>query len=188
MMGIRGMRLNSMTKGIKFNRTWDDTSDNYYGDLDQRHLYICLTDERMVIAHPGHDKIYSADGYAARSTSLKDNYFVRNGKADKGAAKYFNRIQKHLDAKEFGFTIYAYSQSFPSSINGIQNGVITYAMNQRKWNVNKNMVDHAVESVVWAQSNGKWSSKFICKTVYPEMFAVEYFDAGSAPPRRPRPR
>lgn len=50
--------------------TWDDTSDNYYGDLDQRHLYICLTDERMVIAHPGHDKIYSADGYAARSTSL----------------------------------------------------------------------------------------------------------------------
>ena len=102
--------------------------------------------------------------------------------ADKGAAKYFNRIQKHLDAKEFGFTIYAYSQSFPSSINGIQNGVITYAMNQRKWNANKNMVDHAVESVVSAQSNGKWSSKYICKTVYPEMFAVEYFDAGSAPP------
>lgn len=136
----------------------------------------------MVIAHPGHDRIYSADGYVARSTSLKDNYFVRNGKADKGAAKYFNRIQKHLDAKEFGFTIYAYSQSFPSSINGIQNGVITYAMNQRRWNANKNMVDHAVESVVSAQSNGKWSSKYICKTVYPEMFAVEYFDAGSAPP------
>lgn len=168
--------------------TWDDTSDNFYGDLDQRHLYICLTDERMVIAHPGHEKIYSADGYAARSTSLKDNYFVRNGKADEGAAKYFNRIQKHLDAKESGFTIYAYSQSFPSSINGIQNGVITYAMNQRKWNANKNMVDHAVESVVSAQSNGKWSSKYICKTVYPEKFAVEYFDAGSAPPRRPRPR
>lgn len=61
-------------------------------------------------------------------------------------------------------------------------------MNQRKWNANKNMVDHAVESVVSAQSNGKWSSKYICKTVYPEMFAVEYFDAGSAPPRRPRPR
>lgn len=168
--------------------TWDDTSDNFYGDLGQRHLYICLTDEHMVIAHPGHEKIYSADGYAARSTSLKDNYFVRNGKADEGAAKYFNRIQKHLDAKESGFTIYAYSQSFPSSINGIQNGVITYAMNQRKWNANKNMVDHAVESVVSAQSNGKWSSKYICKTVYPEMFAVEYFDAGSAPPRRPRPK
>lgn len=56
-------------------------------------------------------------------------------------------------------------------------------MNQRRWNANnKNMVDHAVESVVSAQSNGKWSSKYICKTVYPEMFAVEYFDAGSAPP------
>ena len=32
--------------------TWDDTSDNFYGDLDQRHLYICLTDELVAIAHP----------------------------------------------------------------------------------------------------------------------------------------
>lgn len=30
--------------------TWDDTSDNFYGDLDQRHLYFCLTDELMAIA------------------------------------------------------------------------------------------------------------------------------------------
>ncbi len=37
--------------------TWDDTSDNFYGDLDQRHLYFCLTDELMAIAHPGHGKI-----------------------------------------------------------------------------------------------------------------------------------
>lgn len=51
--------------------TWDDTSDNFYGDLDQRHLYFCITDELMAIAHPGHEKIYSADGYAARSTVLK---------------------------------------------------------------------------------------------------------------------
>lgn len=76
--------------------TWDDTSDNYYGDLDQRHLYICLTDERMVIAHPGHDKIYSADGYTARSTSLKDNYFVRNGKADEWAAGMSNEFRNTL--------------------------------------------------------------------------------------------
>lgn len=76
--------------------TWDDTSDNYYGDLDQRHLYICLTDERMVIAHPGHDKIYSADGYTARSTSLKDNHFVRNGKADEWAAGMSNEFRNTL--------------------------------------------------------------------------------------------
>lgn len=44
------------------------------------------------------------------------------------------------------------------------------------------MVDHAVESVDSAQSNGKWSSKYICKTIYPEMFTVEYFDAGYAAP------
>lgn len=110
--------------------TWDDTSDNFYGDLDQRHLYFCLTDELMAIAHPGHEKIYSADGYAARSTSLKDNYFVRNGKADEWAGKYFNRIQKHLDAREAEFSIDADNQSFPPSISGIQNGVVAYAMNQ----------------------------------------------------------
>lgn len=36
--------------------TWDDTSDNFYGDLDQCHLYFCLTDELMAIAYPGHEK------------------------------------------------------------------------------------------------------------------------------------
>lgn len=35
--------------------TWDDTSDNFYGDLDQRHLYFCLTDELVAIAHPGYE-------------------------------------------------------------------------------------------------------------------------------------
>ena len=162
--------------------TWDDTSDNFYGDLDQRHLYFCLTDELMAIAHPGHEKIYSADGYAARSTSLKDNYFVRNGKADEWAGKYFNRIQKHLDAREAEFSIDADNQSFPPSISGIQNGVVAYAMNQQKWTANKNVVDLAVESVVSAQSNSKWFSKYIFKVFYPEMFTVEYFDAGSAAP------
>lgn len=73
--------------------TWDDTSDNFYGDLDQRHLYFCLPEELMAIAHPGHEKIYSADSYATRSTSLKDNYFVRNGKADEWAGKYVDRIR-----------------------------------------------------------------------------------------------
>lgn len=72
--------------------TWDDTPDNFYGDLDQRHLYFCLTDELMAIAHPGHEKIYSVEGYATRSGSLKDNYFVRNGKADEWASAYADRI------------------------------------------------------------------------------------------------
>lgn len=72
--------------------TWDDTPDNFYGDLDQRHLYFCLTDELMAIAHPGHEKIYSVEGYVTRSGSLKDNYFVRNGKADEWASAYADRI------------------------------------------------------------------------------------------------
>lgn len=32
-------------KWCQMNLTWDDTSDNWYGDLDQRHLYFGLTDE-----------------------------------------------------------------------------------------------------------------------------------------------
>ena len=76
--------------------TWDDTSDNFYGDLDQRHLYFCLTDELMAIAHPGHENIYTADSYATRSTSLKDNYFIRNGKADEWAAGMSNEIRNTL--------------------------------------------------------------------------------------------
>lgn len=83
--------------------TWDDRSDNFYGDLDQCHLYFCLTDELMAIAHPGHEKIYTTDDYATRSTSLKDNYFIQNGKADEWASTYAERIQQHLDAEETCF-------------------------------------------------------------------------------------
>lgn len=38
--------------------TWDDTSDSWYGDLDQRHLYFGLTDELMAIAHSGHTVVH----------------------------------------------------------------------------------------------------------------------------------
>lgn len=76
--------------------TWYDMSDNFYGDLDQRHLYCCLTDELMAIAHPGHENIYTADSYATRSTSLKDNYFIRNGKADEWAAGMSNEFRNTL--------------------------------------------------------------------------------------------
>lgn len=140
--------------------TWDDTSDNFYGDLDQRHLYFCITDELMAIAHKGHAKIYTADGYATRSTSLKDNYFVHNGKADEWAAKYADRIQQHLDAKENKFSIDADNQSFPPSISGIQNGIVAFAMNLREWKTTNAKADLAANSIVAMQSGYKWISRF----------------------------
>lgn len=85
-------------KWCQMDLTWDDTSDNWYGDLDQRHLYFGLTDELMAIAHSDHTANYQKDGYAYRSTDLSNNYFVRNGKADEWSEKYANRIQQHLDA------------------------------------------------------------------------------------------
>lgn len=85
-------------KWCQMDLTWDDTSDNWYGDLDQRHLYFGLTDEFMAIAHYDHTANYQKDGYAYRSTDLSNNYFVRNGKADEWAEKYADRIQQHLDA------------------------------------------------------------------------------------------
>lgn len=45
-------------KWCQMDLTWDDTSDNWYGDLDQRHLYFGLTDELMAIAHSGHTVVH----------------------------------------------------------------------------------------------------------------------------------
>ena len=146
--------------------TWDDTSDNFYGDLDQRHLYFCITDELMAIAHKGHTKIYTADGYATRSTSLKDNYFVHNGKADEWATKYADRIQQHLDTKETEFTIDADNQSFPPSISGIQNGIVAFAMNLREWRTTDAKAKLTAASNVTTTSSNKWTAKYDFKTEY----------------------
>lgn len=75
-------------KWCQMDLTWDDTSDNWYGDLDQRHLYFGLTDELMAIAHSDHTANYQKDGHAYRSTDLSNNYFVRNGKANEWAEKH----------------------------------------------------------------------------------------------------
>lgn len=146
--------------------TWDDTSDNFYADLDQRHLYFCLTDELMAIAHPGYGKIYTSDNYATRSNSLMNNYYVRNGKADEWAGKYVERIQKHLDAREESFSIDADNQSFPPSISGIQNGIIVYAMNQREWKAGDAKAKLTAASNVTTTSSNKWTAKYDFKTEY----------------------
>ena len=146
--------------------TWDDSSDNPYGDLDQRHLYFCLTDELVAIAHPGHENIYSAESYATRSTSLKDNYFIRNGKADEWAGGYVERIQKHLDVRDESFSIGADNQSFPPSISGIQNGIIVCAMNQREWKAGDAKADLTATSNVTMTSSNKWTAKYNFKSTY----------------------
>lgn len=135
-------------KWCQMDLTWDDTSDNWYGDLDQRHLYFGLTDELMAIAHSDHTANYQKDGYAYRSTDLSNNYFVRNGKADEWAEKYAGCIQQHLDAKEESFSIAADNQSIPPSISGIQNGIVAYAMNQIDWKTAGNKDYLSTESKV----------------------------------------
>lgn len=47
-------------KWCQMDLTWDDTSDNWYNDLDQRHLYFGLTDELMAIAHNDNTANYQA--------------------------------------------------------------------------------------------------------------------------------
>lgn len=119
--------------------TWDDTKDNYY-NFDQTHLYFGLTDELMALAHNGHDQIYTASGYGTRSTSLADNYFVRNGDAAKWARAYAERIQKNLNAGKTKFEVSTDNASYPPSISGIQNGIIAYALNQMTWNAGSKKV------------------------------------------------
>lgn len=153
-------------KWCQMDLTWDDTSDNWYGDLDQRHLYFGLTDELMAIAHSDHTANYQKDDYAYRSTDLSNNYFVRNGKADEWAEKYADRIQQHLDAKEESFSIDADNQSFPPSISGIQNGIVAYAMNQRRWKVQGAKVELAATSNVATLPNSTLTVKYDCTAKY----------------------
>ena len=153
-------------KWCQMDLTWDDTSDNWYGDLDQRHLYFGLTDELMAIAHSDHTANYRKDGYAYRSTDLSNNYFVRNGKADEWAEKYADRIQQHLDAREESFSIDADNQSFPPSISGIQNGIVAYAMNLREWKSDSAKAELTATSNVTIESNSKWSTRYDLKTEY----------------------
>ena len=153
-------------KWCQMDLTWDDTSDNWYGDLDQRHLYFGLTDELMAIAHSDHTANYQMDDYVYRSTDLSNNYFVRNGKVDEWAEKYADRIQQHLDAKEESFSINADNQSFPPSISGIQNGIVAYAMNLREWKAGGSKVELTAASNVIKESNSKWSTRYDLKAEY----------------------
>ena len=163
--------------------TWDDTSDNFYGDLDQRHLYFCLTDELMAIAHPGHEKIYTTDSYATRSTNLENNFFVRCGKANEWMNKYVERIQKHLDAREESFSVDADNQSFPPSISGIQNGIVAFAMNLREWKTTDAKADLAANSIVAMQSGYKWISRFDFYATWkkPTSYTIRYHGSDAAP-------
>ena len=120
--------------------TWDDSNDDWY-NFDERRLYFGLTDELMSIAHPGHAKIYTAAGYATRSTSLANNYFVKSGEAAKWMAAYKDRIQENLNAGKTQFSITADNAAYPESIYGIQNGIIAYVMNTTDWYVNGKKVD-----------------------------------------------
>lgn len=159
-------------KWCQMDLTWDDTSDNWYGDLDQRHLYFGLTDELMAIAHSDHTANYQKDDYTYRSTDLSNNYFVRNSKADEWAEKYADRIQQHLDAKEESVSIDADNQSFPPSISGIQNGIVAYAMNLREWITNNSKVELAATSNVTKESNNKWSAKYDLTASYETPYTI----------------
>ena len=166
-------------KWCQMDLTWDDTSDNWYGDLDQRHLYFGLTDELMAIAHSDHTANYQKADYAYRSTDLSNNYFVRNGKADEWAKKYANRIQQHLDAKEESFSIDADNQSFPPSISGIQNGIAAYAMNLREWKTGGAKVELTAASNVTKESNYKWCAKYDLTAKYQNTALERVVDDGA---------
>lgn len=166
-------------KWCQMDLTWDDTSDHWYGDLDQRHLYFSLTDELMAIAHSDHTANYKKDSYAYRPTDLSNNFFVRNGKADEWAEKYADRIQQHLNAHEESFFIDADNQLFPPSISGIQNGVVAYAMNLREWKTHSVKVELTAVSNVTKESNYKWCAKYELTAKYQNAVLEKVIDDGA---------
>ena len=134
-------------KWCQMDLTWDDSSDNWYGDLDQRNLYFGLTDELMAIAHSDHAANCQADGYAYR-------------------------IQQHLDAKETSFSVNADNEGFPPSISGIQNAIVAYAMNQREWSTDNETVTLTAMSNVTTVSSYEWSARFDFEAEYPRVSAT----------------
>ena len=154
------MKVNG--KWCQVDVNWDDddgTKTKTYG-FDATHLYFGLTDELMSKAHSDHATTYQADGYAYRSTDLSNNYFVRNGQATTWAQAYVDRIQAQLDAKAEGFSINSDNASLPPSINGIQNGIVAYAMNQLDWTAAGNTVELAASSVVTTISSTSWTAVY----------------------------
>ena len=148
--------------------TWDDSSENYY-NFNRTHLYFALSDELMAIAHQGHNKIYTVEGYVTPSNSLEHNYFVQNGDAQQWVESYRNRIQEKLNNKNTEFSIQADNSTYPPSIYGIQNGIIAYVMNQNEWFVNGKKV------VLAAKTNDK---QFDFTVTYPVECTNHDWDEG----------
>ena len=147
---------------------WDDddgTNTKSYC-FDATHLYFGLTDELMAKAHSDHATTYQADGYAYRSTDLSNNYFVRSGKAAEWAKAYAERIQAQLDEKQTSFTITSDNASLPPSINGIQNGIVAYAIEQQTWTTGGSNVTLTCTSNVTTESSTSWTAVY--------EFAAEY--------------
>ncbi len=154
-------------KWCQMDLTWDDSSDNWYGDFDQRHIYFGLTDELMAIAHSDHETNYQAEDYAYRSSDLSNNYFARNGKADEWANAYLERIQEHLDAGETSFSIDADNASYPPGICGIQNGIVAAMLNQRTWATSDGTkVELTATSKVTTESSTKWTAVLNFEATY----------------------
>ena len=147
--------------------TWDDNDDTKYYGFDARHLYFGLTDELMAVAHPGHAKICTVDGYSTRSTSLADNYYVKSGLAAQWADAYAARIQAKLNAKATSFSITSDNAYNPPSVIGIQNAVVAYAMNQRTWTTSDGTkVKLTASSKVTTESNTTWTAVYNFEATY----------------------
>lgn len=113
--------------------TWDDSDDDWYAGVTERHLYFGLTDELMAIAHSDHAATYTADGYGYRSSTLANNALVRSGEAAELVAAYSDAIQEQLDAGSAEFGIAANNTSWPPSIKGIVNGIVAWQMGETSW-------------------------------------------------------
>ena len=148
--------------------TWDDNDDTQYYGFDARHLYFAITDELMAVAHKGHANIYTADGYATRSTSLADNYYVRSGLASQWADAYAERIQTQLNAKATSFSITSDNAYNPPSIIGIQNAVVAYAMDEKGWTTSDGTkVELTATSSVTTESSTTWTAEYEFEAAYP---------------------
>lgn len=111
--------------------TWDDGGHAYQflTDEDMRHFYFGLDDAITGLVHSDH----KAPVPGCESSTLANNYFVRNGKSAVWAQGYIADIADRLARGERVFSVPVTNDFWPPNYKNVVNNLILYELNRYDW-------------------------------------------------------
>ena len=107
--------------------TWDDPGYSLAG-IDLKHLYFGLTDDIMTLVHSDHRPHAGFE-----SSSLADNYLVKNGKAAEWADQLAGDVRRHLEAGDANFELFATQTTWPDNYKNVAWSVVAHELSRRVW-------------------------------------------------------